>query len=142
MALYIKESNSVQSITIPTSEYEAMKEQIAHINSILIPGPIKTVEDPVPAIGLTVTYRITIYSTEVFVQGNLTNNFQFNAWQAVDLGWIPMPNRPSKVTTQFILDPFYIMVQTDGQVQIASSETRKGSGLYIDGHIVFFNAGI
>ena len=108
----------------------------------MIPGPIQTVEDPVPETGLTVTYRIAIYSTEVFVKGNLTNDFQFNAWQAIDLGWIPMPNRPAQAATQFILDPFYIMVQTDGQVQIASSETRKGSGLYIDGHIVFLNASV
>ena len=35
MALYIKESNSVESITIPTSEYNKMKEQITQLNSDL-----------------------------------------------------------------------------------------------------------
>ena len=111
-------------------------------NSALIPGPIQTVEDLNTGTGLNVSYRIGIYSTEVFIKGNLADDLQFTAWQAIDLGWIPMPNRPIAAVTQYLLDPFYAYVQTDGQVQIVSSETRKGSGLYIDAHMLFLNASV
>ena len=111
-------------------------------NSALIPGSLQTVKDSDTKTGLKVTYRIGIHSTEVFVKGNLTNDFQFTAWKEVDLGWIPVPNRPTQAVTQFIVDPFYITVQINGHVQIISSETRKGSGLYIDAHTIYLNASV
>ena len=90
--------------------------------------------------GLNVSYRIGSYCTEVYIKGNLANDLQITAWQELDLGWIPMPNRPVQAVTQYLLDPFYAYVQTDGRVQIVSSETRKGNNFYISAYLFYLNA--
>ena len=116
--------------------------QIRRLNSTLIPGQVQTVRDLNAETGLNVRYRIGCYSTEVYINGNLADDLQFTAWQTIDLGWIPMPNRPINGVTQYLIDPFYVYVQVDGQVQIVSSETRKGSNFYIAAHLYYLNASI
>lgn len=108
------------------------------LNSAMKVGVLTEVSDPNRDIGLVTQYRTGPLSTEVFIVGNLKASF--TAWTTIPLGWIPMPNRPAKQIIQYGLETYFIEIGTDGMVKIGSTETREVNNVYINEHIMFFNA--
>lgn len=101
-------------------------------------GVLTEVSDPNRDIGLVTQYRTGPLSTEVFIVGNLKASF--TTWTTIPLGWIPMPNRPAKQIIQYGLGTYFIEIGTDGMVKIGSTETGEVNNVYINEHIMFFNA--
>ncbi len=101
-------------------------------------GVLTEVSDPNRDIGLVTQYRTGPLSTEVFIVGNLKASF--TAWTTIHLGWIPMPNRPAKQIIQYGLETYFIEIGTNGMVKIGSTETKEVNNVYINEHIMFFNA--
>lgn len=135
---YHKTSADQVVYTKPDGTASNVQAELAKQNSALKVGVLTEVSDPNRDIGLVTQYRTGPLSTEVFIVGNLKASF--TAWTTIPLGWIPMPNRPAKQIIQYGLETYFIEIGTDGMVKIGSTETREVNNVYIDEHIMFFNA--
>ena len=135
---YHKTSADQVVYTKPDGTASNVQAELAEQNSAMKVGVLTEVSDPNRDIGLVTQYRTGPLSTEVFIVGNLKASF--TAWTTIPLGWIPMPNRPAKQIIQYGLETYFIEIGTDGMVKIGSTETREVNNVYIDEHIMFFNA--
>lgn len=135
---YHKTSADQVVYTKPDGTASNVQAELAKQNSALKVGVLTEVSDPNRDIGHVTQYRTGPLSTEVFIVGNLKASF--TAWTTIPLGWIPMPNRPAKQIIQYGLETYFIEIGTDGMVKIGSTETREVNNVYIDEHIMFFNA--
>ena len=135
---YHKTSADQVVYTKPDGTASNVQAELAEQNSAMKVGVLTEVSDPNRDIGLVTQYRTGPLSTEVFIVGNLKASF--TAWTTIPLGWIPMPNIPAKQIIQYGLETYFIEIGTDGMVKIGSTETREVNNVYIDEHIMFFNA--
>jgi len=136
---YHPETSADQVVyTKPDGTASNVQTELDAQNSAMKVGVLTEVSDPNRDIGLVTQYRTGPLSTEVFIVGNLKASF--TAWTTIPLGWIPMPNRPAKQIIQYGLETYFIEIGTDGMVKIGSTETREVNNVYINEHIMFFNA--